>query len=526
MVNILLAFLALCVRRLIAVDPVVDLGYAQYRGVYQGNGSVIRWAGMRYARSVSRVDGLRFTAPQDPLPERPGIVVDASEFGSICIGSKSVLKNEFGGRESEDCLFANVFAPADATNTSALPVYVFIQGGGFNDNGNADYNGAQLIDAANGQMVVVNFNYRVGPYGFLASKEIAEDKELSLNNGLKDQRQLLKWVKTHISKFGGDPNHIVLGGASAGGGSVVMHLTAYGGRNDDLFHAAFAESPAFPPIRNAEQSQFAYDALLQETQCADLKCLRDMDAVSFQAAVRRMKVAFPRGSAPPVYFWNPTLDYNFIKDYTYNEIKAGHLVRVPTIFGDTTNEGTVFTPKTITSLRRAEQFITSQFTNINQKEIVRFRRVWRGPVDPVFDSRWRKIASDIYGHIRYTCGALNISAAYAADGTVPIRAYRWNVGTAVHVSELPAIWSKGSTAAGRFMQGYLASFVRSYDPNKYPVEFRVSGNKTLVSPKWATFGNGQRMVFNSGDEVEMAELSRGERAQCEVITGMGIQLEQ
>jgi carboxylesterase type B len=95
---------------------------------------------------------------------------------------------------------ANVFAPAKATNTSALPVYVFVQGGGFNDNGNANYNGTELIDAADGQMVVVNFNYRVGPYGFLASKELASSKELSLNNGLKDQRQLLKWVQAHISK--------------------------------------------------------------------------------------------------------------------------------------------------------------------------------------------------------------------------------------------------------------------------------------------------------------------------------------
>jgi carboxylesterase type B len=97
-------------------------------------------------------------------------------------------------------LFVNVFAPAKATNTSALPVYVFIQGGGFNANGNANYDGSELIYAADGQMVVVNFNYRVGPYGFLASEELASSKELSLNNGLKDQRQLLKWVQRHISK--------------------------------------------------------------------------------------------------------------------------------------------------------------------------------------------------------------------------------------------------------------------------------------------------------------------------------------
>jgi carboxylesterase type B len=79
-------------------------------------------------------------------------------------------------------------------------VYIFIQGGGFNLNGNANYNAGKLIEAAKGQIVVVNFNYRVGPYGFLASQEIVDDTDSSLNNGLKDQRQLLIWVKAHIRK--------------------------------------------------------------------------------------------------------------------------------------------------------------------------------------------------------------------------------------------------------------------------------------------------------------------------------------
>ena len=93
-------------------------------------------------------------------------------------------------------------------------------------NGNANYEGSGLIEAAHGDMVVVNFNYRVGPYGFLASKEIADNKTLSLNNGLKDQRMLLKWVQKYIHEFGGDAGHVTLGGASAGGGSQ------YGNRDD------------------------------------------------------------------------------------------------------------------------------------------------------------------------------------------------------------------------------------------------------------------------------------------------------
>jgi hypothetical protein len=72
----LLLFAAFFFRYAVALNETIDLGYAKYRGKDIGNG-ILRWAGMRYARSVSRVDGLRFTAPQDPIDERN--VVDASK---------------------------------------------------------------------------------------------------------------------------------------------------------------------------------------------------------------------------------------------------------------------------------------------------------------------------------------------------------------------------------------------------------------------------------------------------------------
>lgn len=99
---------------------------------------------------------------------------------------------------SEDCLFVDVYAPTHTTKTSNLPVYVFIQGGGFNDNANANYDGKGLVKVSGMGIIVVDFNYRVGPYGFLASSEVKQNA--SLNNGLKDQRRLLHWIQDHISE--------------------------------------------------------------------------------------------------------------------------------------------------------------------------------------------------------------------------------------------------------------------------------------------------------------------------------------
>lgn len=44
------------------------------------------------------------------------------------------------------------------------------------------------------------------------------------NLGLKDQRAALRWVKSNIGFFGGDPQKITIFGASAGAASVQFHL--------------------------------------------------------------------------------------------------------------------------------------------------------------------------------------------------------------------------------------------------------------------------------------------------------------
>jgi hypothetical protein len=78
----LLLYVAALVQLVTAVNVTVDLGYARYKGKDIGKG-VVRWAGMRYARSVSRVDGLRFTAPQEPLEESNKVTTDASTVSII-----------------------------------------------------------------------------------------------------------------------------------------------------------------------------------------------------------------------------------------------------------------------------------------------------------------------------------------------------------------------------------------------------------------------------------------------------------
>ena len=190
--------------------PIVDLGYARYEGITRPNG-VTKWLGMRYA--APPLGSLRFAKPQDPvivsglkpaqkvsqhllgIPSDP--YAESSQFRNACLRTHG---NPNSWYESEDCLFISVHAPTNATSGSKLPVFFYISGGGFNSNSGANLNGNGLVRNSGYNIVVVTFNYRVGPYGFLASKEIKESPHASLNNGLKDQRKALEWVQRHIKE--------------------------------------------------------------------------------------------------------------------------------------------------------------------------------------------------------------------------------------------------------------------------------------------------------------------------------------
>lgn len=92
--------------------------------------------------------------------------------------------------------------------------------------------------------------YRLGAFGFLASEDV--HKHGKTNAGLLDMRFALEWVQSHISKFGGDPTRVTIGGESAGAGAVMLQAMAYGGREDHLFNnvrqfLVFPRNPADLP---------------------------------------------------------------------------------------------------------------------------------------------------------------------------------------------------------------------------------------------------------------------------------------
>ena len=77
------------------------------------------------------------------------------------------------------------------------------------------------------------------------------------NNGFKDQVVALKWVKEHISKFGGDPDCVTIAGQSAGSWSVALHMMSP--MSKGLFHRVISTSgsPVRPEPLPSHQKDYA-----------------------------------------------------------------------------------------------------------------------------------------------------------------------------------------------------------------------------------------------------------------------------
>jgi len=205
--------------------------------------------------------GLPFAAPpvgdrrwREPQPVQPwSDVRQTTALGPSC-PQKRGLSLEGGGdpgQLDEDCLYLNVFTPR-ADPGAQLPVMVWIHGGAliFGSGGLAIYDGSTL---ARRGVAVVTINYRLGPLGFFAHPALdKENPKGAVNFGLLDQIAALRWVKSNIGAFGGDPAKVTVFGQSAGAQSVLALMTSplAGG----LFRGAIAESPYGVPSRTRAQA--------------------------------------------------------------------------------------------------------------------------------------------------------------------------------------------------------------------------------------------------------------------------------
>ncbi|WP_244544534.1 MULTISPECIES: carboxylesterase family protein [unclassified Beijerinckia] len=191
-------------------EAIVETRLGPVRGI--GSNGTYHFRGVPFARPP--VAELRLAPPQPVRLWHE--VLDATRPAPIAPQLASRLARVMGDFErvqSEDCLTLTIATPG---LNGRRPVIVWLHGGGFSSgSGGLDwYDGRRL--AAEGDVVVVGVNYRLGALGFLYVPGVSPG-----NLGLLDQALALQFVRAHIDRFGGDPDNIIVMGQSAGGNSIV-----------------------------------------------------------------------------------------------------------------------------------------------------------------------------------------------------------------------------------------------------------------------------------------------------------------
>ncbi len=292
------------------------------------------------------VNALRWREPQPPA--RWTGVRKADQFGAACAQGQAGADGKLGAGISEDCLYLNVWTPAQNAREK-LPVLVWIYGGGFSGGRTSDplFDGSPL---ARKGVVYVSLAYRVGVMGFLAHPALsAENRQLhgtaaSGNYGLLDLVAGLKWVKENIAAFGGDPGKVTIWGESAG--AIAVSMLAVAPQAKGLFHGAISDSGGsfgptrtptapgenVPPLAVAEQAGVALAGKLGATT---LEAMRAKSAGEVMAQARGIN-----GIGWPV------LDRWVIPDDQHVLYEKGAYHDTPILVGINSDEGASFSRTT------------------------------------------------------------------------------------------------------------------------------------------------------------------------------------
>ena len=199
-------------------SPIVSTPKGKLRG-FRFDG-VDHFYGIRYAKAK------RFQMPE-PVPAWEG-VKDAGSYGMNCpvlsepMPTGEVLIPHRFWPSSEHCQYLNLWTKS-CEPSAKRPVLFWIHGGGYASGSGMEqicYDGFNL--AKDDDVVVVTVNHRLNAFGYLDLSAFGEKYWNSVNVGMADLVEALRWVKENIACFGGDPENVTIFGQSGGGGKITV----------------------------------------------------------------------------------------------------------------------------------------------------------------------------------------------------------------------------------------------------------------------------------------------------------------
>lgn len=382
------------------------------------------------------VGELRFEPPQ-PAPAWQG-VRDALVEGPIPPQARSRLAHVMGDFErpqGEDCLTLNVWTPQ--AGKGARPVLLWLHGGAYSSGAGSLpwYAGDRF--AANGDVVAVSVNYRLGALGFLYLPGVSGG-----NLGLLDQMQALRWVRENIAAFGGDPDNVTVIGQSAGGGSIAAMLTMPAAKG--LFRRAILQSPGMGrPSRSAEEAtvlgeRYAGFLGVDPGDAAAMKALPVERILAAQGELARSLQAFATMALP----FSPVRDGKIIAGNIVESLRAGSGAHVDVMIGTTREEMAAFYCVDKAVAQADDSAVKQVFEKVcgagYQAYYDEFRRMRAAPTAPA-------LLGDLIGEQVFRRGSLRMAEGQAEAGR-PAYVYQFDWQSpggfeACHCLEIPFVFN-------------------------------------------------------------------------------------
>jgi para-nitrobenzyl esterase len=449
----------------IHADPLkVKTEQGKVLGKTINDGKVKAFLGLPYA--APPVGDLRWKAPA-PAANWKG-VRDATQFGAHCFQGHVYNDMSFpDNRPSEDCLYLNVYAPADANSKSKLPVMFWIHGGGYSGGSASEprHNGDFLPTKG---VVLVTINYRLAVFGFLATSDLGKEADGAAGNyGLMDMVAALQWVKDNIGNFGGDPNNVTIFGESAGSFAVCTLMASPMAKG--LFQKAIGESggamgrgvPGHNSLAKREEQDEEWVATLGVTTLAQLRAL---PAETILEASRKKA----RGG------FGPDVDGKLLTESVADAFAEGKQAHVPLLAGWNRDEGN----SEGMTMEKWNSFALDQFKDRAEE----FLKLYPGDTD----EQAARSAADFNGDMFIAFGTWKWIEAHRKTGESPVYRYHFEQpappsqfevgGLAFHSDDIAyvfgtldtrpgAVWKPENRKLSDQMMDYWTNFAKTGDPN-------------------------------------------------------------
>ncbi|KAI4252900.1 MAG: hypothetical protein L6R42_007786, partial [Xanthoria sp. 1 TBL-2021] len=339
----------------------------------------------------------------------------------------------------------------------------------------------------------------LGAFGWLAGPTLQSDG--TSNAALYDQRLALQWVQSNIHLFGGDPNRVTVFGESAGGGSIMHQITAFGGLAGKApFQQAILQSAAFQNIPGNFQQEQAFNGFLSLLNVSSLQEARQLPSSTLvQANIQQVGA-----SAYGLFTYGPVVDGLFAPGIPGKLLLQGsfdHNLKL--MLGYNANEGLVFTSPFLPNDTSYDAYVESSFPSISPSVASYVQNeLYPAPSDktPYEDNIGR--SSVTIAESTFVCNTIYLDRAFGNQTYT----YQFSVPPALHGQDVDYTFFNGpdaavvSAATAIALQEYITSFAAS----------GVPGGPSL--PQFPLYGNDSRILnLNATSITEITDPIAKER---------------